>query len=101
MSAALLIYRHIRRVHQPRVTFKQSVKAEDSTLPLVAGHQELADAADAADAKAAKQLPPTDVEKAATAKPILTTKDEPGWRVAVTALGKLGLIMAYFYLCDR
>ena len=23
------------------------------------------------------------------------------WQVAVTALGKLGLIMAYFYLCDR
>ena len=25
----------------------------------------------------------------------------PQWRVAVRALGKLGLIMAYFYLCDR
>lgn len=23
------------------------------------------------------------------------------WQVAVTALGKLGLNMAYFYLCDR
>ncbi len=28
-------------------------------------------------------------------------KDVPGCRAAVTALGKLGLIMAYFYLCDR
>lgn len=26
---------------------------------------------------------------------------ESSIRVAVTALGKLGLIMAYFYLCDR
>lgn len=30
-----------------------------------------------------------------------TAKDEPSYLVAVTALGKLGLIMAYFYLCDR
>lgn len=28
-------------------------------------------------------------------------KDVPSCRLAVTALGKLGLIMAYFYLCDR
>lgn len=28
-------------------------------------------------------------------------KDVPSCYVAVTALGKLGLIMAYFYLCDR
>ena len=31
-----------------------------------------------------------------------TVKDvESSSRVVVTALGKLGLIMAYFYLCDR
>lgn len=86
-----MICRHVRRARQPRVTFKQSVKAEESTEPLVP-----------ADAAAAKQPTPTDVEKAAAAaKPILASKDEPGWRVAVTALGNLGLIMAYFYVCDR
>lgn len=78
IGAALAIR---RRPH--RVTFKQGEK--ESSKPLVPN------------ADPTKQIP--DVEKAP--KPILTTKDEPGWRVGVTALGKLGLIMAYFYLCDR
>jgi hypothetical protein len=41
-------------------------------------------------------------EKATTAHRKAAVKDvESSSRVAVTALGKLGLIMAYFYLCDR
>ena len=28
-------------------------------------------------------------------------KNEPEWQVLITSLGKMGLIMAYFYLCDR
>ena len=89
IGASLAIHRHIRR--RQRVTFKPS--ENESAEPLVASP----------DAKLGKQLTPPDAEKAVTtaAKPILTTKDEPGWRDAVTALGKLGLIMAYFYLCDR
>lgn len=43
-----------------------------------------------------------DCEKATTAHRKAAVKDvESSSRVAVTALGKLGLIMAYFYLCDR
>jgi hypothetical protein len=41
-------------------------------------------------------------EKATTAHRKAAVKDvESSSRVVVTALGKLGLIMAYFYLCDR
>ncbi len=41
-------------------------------------------------------------EKAKAAHRKAAVKDvESSSRVAVTALGKLGLIMAYFYLCDR
>lgn len=30
-----------------------------------------------------------------------TNQVNPSWQVLITSLGKLGLIMVYFYLCDR
>lgn len=43
-------------------------------------------------------IPPQKLPPAVPAPP---TNSAPNWQMSITSLGKLGLIMAYFFVCDR
>lgn len=92
ISGVWLSYRafHLRVKQRQRLRSIESQVATDNDIePLVENGKVVANG----------KLPELGVPVNQTRKP--AAKDVPSCFVAVTALGKLGLIMAYFYLCDR
>jgi len=71
------VFREIRRQRNKKFFLRYS-----TGIVLAPGEKELVDVAVQKNAEVVS--PPT-----------------PAWQIALPALGKLGLIMTYFYICDR